>query len=53
VSVYVKKNYLKTIKSVDNVEPFYSRENMEHLRKAVENINQGKIELHDIIEVED
>lgn len=33
-------------------EPFYSEENMKHLRKAVDNVNNGKIEMHDIIEEE-
>ncbi len=33
-------------------EPFYSEENMKHLRKAVDNVNNGKIEIHDIIEEE-
>lgn len=33
-------------------EPFYSEENMKHLRKAVDNVNNGKIEVHDIIEEE-
>lgn len=33
-------------------EPFYSEENIKHLRKAVDNVNNGKIEIHDIIEEE-
>lgn len=34
------------------IEPFYSEENMKHLRKAVDNVNNGKIEIHDTIEEE-
>ena len=32
-------------------DPFYSDENMMHLRKAIKNINNGKVKFHDIIEV--
>lgn len=31
-------------------DPFYSAENMAHLKKSIENVNNGKIEFHDIIE---
>ncbi len=33
-------------------DPFYSAENMAHLKKSIENVNNGKIEFHDIIEEE-
>lgn len=32
-------------------EPFYSETNMAHLRKSIEQLNQGKGTIHDIIEV--
>lgn len=34
-------------------DPFYSSENMAHLKKSIENVNNGKIEFHDIIEDEE
>ncbi len=34
-------------------DPFYSAANMERLEKAVKDIEEGKITVHDIIEVED
>lgn len=34
-------------------DPFYSDENMTHLKRAAKNIDSGKIEFHDIIEDEE
>lgn len=34
-------------------EPFYSEENMMHLRKAISNLNNGKGIEHELIEGED
>lgn len=34
-------------------DPFYSAENQEHLRKAIADLDAGKGQLHDLIEVED
>ena len=31
-------------------DPFYSAENMTHLRKSIENLNNGKGVIHEIIE---
>lgn len=36
-----------------SVDPFYSAENQEHLRKAIADLDAGKGQLHDLIEVED
>lgn len=35
------------------VDPFYSEENMTHLRKAVKDLKNGKGVEHELIEVED
>ena len=34
------------------VDPFYSEENMERLKKAVEDLQNGKGQYHELIEVE-
>ena len=34
-------------------DPFYSKENMERLEKAITDLNGGKGKKHEIIEVED
>ena len=35
-----------------SVDPFFSKSNMEHLRRGVEAMNSGKGEEHEIIEVD-
>lgn len=35
------------------LDPFYSKENMMHLKKSVKNLDDGKGIEHDLIEVED
>ena len=35
-----------------SVDPFYSKSNIEHLRRGVEAMNEGKGVEHEIIEVE-
>lgn len=32
------------------IDPFYSKENQEHLKKAIENLNSGKGVEHELIE---
>jgi DNA-damage-inducible protein J len=34
-------------------EPFYSEANMSHLKKSINQLNQGKSKAHDLIEVDD
>ena len=34
-------------------DPFYSEENMAHLKKAIKDLEEGKGVEHDLIEVED
>ncbi len=34
-------------------ESFYSKENLNHLRKSIENLNEGKGKEHDLIEDDD
>lgn len=34
-------------------DPFYSEANMAHLTKSIEQLNEGKSKIHDIVEVED
>ncbi|MDF2866528.1 MAG: damage-inducible protein [Clostridia bacterium] len=34
-------------------DPFYSEANMAHLKKSIEQLDQGKGKIHDIVEVED
>ncbi len=34
-------------------DPFYSTANMDRLRKAIKDVENGKIKVHDLIEVED
>jgi DNA-damage-inducible protein J len=33
-------------------EPFYSESNMKHLKKSIDQLNEGKGKIHDIVEVE-
>lgn len=33
-------------------EPFYSETNMTHLKKSIDQLNQGKGTIHDIVEVD-
>lgn len=33
-------------------DPFYSETNITHLTKSIEQLNQGKGKIHDIVEVE-
>ncbi len=35
------------------VDPFYSEENMKHLKKSIKDLEEGKGVEHDLIEVED
>ena len=35
------------------VDPFYSEENMKHLKKSINDLEEGKGVEHDLIEVED
>lgn len=35
------------------VDPFYSETNQKHLRKAIADLEAGKGQFHDLIEVED
>lgn len=35
------------------LDPFYSKENMDHIKKALKNLNAGKGVEHDLIEAED
>lgn len=35
------------------IDPFYSQENMTHLKKSIKNLNNGKGIVHEIIEVEE
>ena len=32
-------------------EPFYSESNMKHLKKSIDQLNEGKGKIHDIVEV--
>jgi DNA-damage-inducible protein J len=34
------------------IDPFYSETNMTHLQKSIDQLNQGKGKIHDIIEVD-
>lgn len=34
-------------------DPFYSEENMAHLRRSIAQVEQGRIAVHDLIEVDD
>ena len=34
-------------------DPFYSKENIQRIEKAIEDLNRGKGKKHEIIEVED
>ena len=36
-----------------SVDPFYSPENMERLRKSIANAEAGRLTYHDLIEVDD
>ncbi|MDF2505189.1 hypothetical protein [Clostridium sp.] len=40
-------------KQVEKRDPFYSEANMAHLKKSIEQLDQGKGKIHDIVEVED
>lgn len=35
------------------VEPFYSEENIEHLKKSIENLNNGRGTVHELVESEE
>ncbi|MEY8764395.1 MULTISPECIES: type II toxin-antitoxin system RelB/DinJ family antitoxin [Clostridium] len=34
-------------------EPFYSESNMNHLKKSINQLNEGKGKMHDIVKVQD
>ena len=52
INIYLKKlGRERRIPFEVSVDPFYSESNMEHLRRGVEALNDGKGVEHDIIEV--
>lgn len=54
INIYLKKlGRERRIPFEVSVDPFYSESNMEHLRRGVEALNDGKGVEHDIIEVDE
>ena len=55
ICIYVKKVVAeqKIPFEIVSHDPFYSPANIKRLRKAMRNVEEGKLEEHDLIEVDD
>lgn len=43
----------KVVVEVNKEDPFYSTDNIKRLKKAIKDVENGKVTVHDIIEMEE
>lgn len=43
----------KVVVEINKEDPFYSTDNIKRLKKAIKDVENGKVTVHDIIEMEE